>query len=128
MNNLKDINLKDIEESGHDPKYINKVLEYCRYFDSDPLVIKDQIPIETNDINKLVQKWYADYINVSIEDILKIMNLANFMHIESLVELTCLKIATELKDKTPEEIKEKFDISGDSISDDSEDKDSTTVD
>lgn len=68
-------------------------------------------PIKSANMEDLVGRWYADFIN-KFEDsmVFKIIEASNYMEIDRLLHLGCVKVATTLKGKTSEEIKEIFDI------------------
>ena len=54
-------------------------------------------------------KWYAHFINKFDNDnLMKILLAANYMDIKSLINLAAAKIASQIKDKTPKEIRERF--------------------
>lgn len=58
-----------------------------------------------------VQEWYATFINsVEQEMLFELVLAANFMAIEPLLHLSCATIASQVKGKTPEQIKEHFHI------------------
>ena len=58
-------------------------------------------------------KWYAHFINKFDNDNLMKILLANYMDIKSLINLAAAKIASQIKDKTPKEIRERFGIEND---------------
>ncbi len=61
----------------------------------------------------LVQEWYATFIAVEQEQLFEIVLAANYMDIKPLLDLSCAKIASLIKGKTPEEIRKQFNIVGD---------------
>ena len=52
-------------------------------------------------------------MDVGRETLFNLISAANFLDIPSLLDLTCAKVATMLKGKTPEQVKESFNIEGD---------------
>ena len=68
-----------------------------------------------------VDNWDYDYININEEKIFEIMLAANFMDIQPLLDLTCAKIASEIKGKNEEEIRRLFKFEKDSDEDGEED-------
>ena len=80
-------------------------------------------PITSNNMTELVPKWYAEYLNIIKEpepetsnsynkdEQLFLMNLilaANYLDIPSLLNLSCMKVGSLMKMKTPELIKQQF--------------------
>jgi len=104
-------NNEEIEVSlPFNTQVIKLVVDFCEYYSTDPLVLTNCNPLGTNDINQLMQKWYVEYINIPSELVFELMNIANYLIIEELIELTSVKIATILKGKSPEQIREHFNI------------------
>ena len=90
------------------------IIEYCKYYNEKPF---DEIekPIKSENMEENVSdKWYADYIDKFDNDnLMKILLAANYMDIKSLIDLAAAKIASQIKDKTPKEIRERFGIEND---------------
>ena len=65
-------------------------------------------PLPSPSMYHCVQKWYADYVDLKDNDdlpqLLQLMVTANVLAIPPLIELTCGKVASLMKGKTPEEI------------------------
>ena len=57
--------------------------------------------------------WVKDFIDVSDEILFNMILAANYMDIKSLLDLTCKTVADEIKGKTPEEIRIRFNIKND---------------
>lgn len=71
-------------------------------------------PLKDADLYKLVQEFYAKFIIEKDNDTLFNLTLAaNYMDIRPLLDLCCAKIASMIKDKTPEQIRINFDIVND---------------
>lgn len=88
-----------------DSKTLRRIIEFMAYYNKDPMkTIKRPLP--TEDPAVLFGPWYAEFINTDIEDIIAITIAANYMAIKPLLELGCAKIASLIKGKNPEEIKE----------------------
>jgi len=57
---------------------------------------------------------YAEFVDKLEQDMLfELVLAANYMDIKPLLDLTCAKIATMIKGKTPEEIRKAFNIRND---------------
>ena len=65
-------------------------------------------------MSEVVQQWYADFVdNVDQEVLFDSILAANYMDIKPLLDLTCAKVASLIKGKTPEEIRKTFNIIND---------------
>lgn len=83
-----------------DSDILMRVIEYCNFH-------KDEQP------DDIKTEWNNKFINVSDEVIFNLILAANYMDIKSLLDLTCKKVADEIKGKTPEEIRLRFNIKND---------------
>ena len=91
--------LKDIKYST-----IIKLKEYLEHL-VDHTPEKIQIPLPKKDFKDCITQWDYDFINCDTEEVLEIMVAANFLDIDSLLDLTSAKIASIIKGKNPEEIR-----------------------
>ena len=89
-------------------KTLKKVLEFCKYYKSDPM--KDiEKPLKSVNFSDLVQKFYADFIDNLETDVLNDVLLAShYLEINPLQLICCAKIGAVLKDKSPNEIRKLF--------------------
>ena len=93
------IHFKDI-----DYETLSKVKEFLVYHkDKKPKKIPKPLP--NKDFSEIVDKWDYDYINIDSTQIFKLMEAANFMDIRPLLNLTCAKISSLIKGKSPSEIR-----------------------
>ena len=98
-------------------KILKKIVEYLiHYKDSEPKEITQPLP--KKDFKECVDDWDYEYINLQNDTILELMLAANFMDIKPLLELTCAKIASVIKGKSPEEIQNEFKMEKDFDDDD----------
>jgi len=92
---------------------LEKAMEYCEYHkkDNPPEIEK---PLKSKNLSDVVCPWDVTYINIeNIEEIFEILLAANYLHIKSLMELACAKIASLIKGKSTEEIRKTFNIVND---------------
>jgi S-phase kinase-associated protein 1 len=89
-----------------------KVIEFCEHYVRDPMTEIEK-PIRSDDMGKIVQRWYADFVDVEQSLLFEVMLAANYMDIPPLLNLTCAAVACMIKGKTPEEIRKKFNIVND---------------
>ena len=57
--------------------------------------------------------WDKDFVKVDDETLFNLILAANYLDIKSLLDLTCKTVADEIKGKTPEEIRVRFNIKND---------------
>jgi S-phase kinase-associated protein 1 len=91
---------------------LNKVLEFCIKHAKDPMP-KIERPIKSTDMKVIMKDslWDAEYIDgLGDEMLFEVILAANYLAIESLIDLGCAKVASILKNRTPKEIRERFNI------------------
>ncbi len=115
--------IKDwIEESGIEQKVsvpnvkmyiLKKVMEYCeKHRNDEPPEIEK--PLRHSNLAELVDPFDAKFIEIeNLEEIFDIILAADYLNIKSLLDLSCAKIATLIKGKSPEEIRKTFNIPND---------------
>ncbi|KAL5577469.1 hypothetical protein UlMin_019168 [Ulmus minor] len=84
-------------------KMLSKVIEYC----------KKHVETPKPDDNDELKAWDADFVKVDQATLFDIILAANYLNINSLLDLTCQTVADMIKDKTPEEIRKTFHIKND---------------
>jgi len=83
---------------------LNKAIEYMTHYDGKNIK-KLNIPIVTNNLCDFFTKWDDDFMNVDVKTIFEIIKSSNYLDIPCLLQLSCAKIASLIKGKSPEEIK-----------------------
>ena len=58
-------------------------------------------------------EWDAAFVDLEQETLFALILAANFMDIRPLLDLTCAKVASMIKGKTPEQIRQVFNIVND---------------
>jgi len=103
----------DIEIKKVDASTLEHVVEYLEHRHKElkktgKLPAEIQKPIRSTEMRKIVgDSWDADFINKHTKAVIfEIILGANYMDIKSLLHLGCAKIATLIKGKSPEEIKQ----------------------
>ena len=112
---LKDllVNNKDNKEILlPDIKYniLKKVVEYLTYYkDKEPSQIPKPLP--SANLNEFINEWDVNFINsMELDDLFNLINAADDMKINSLLELACAKISSLMKGKSAQEIRAIFNI------------------
>ncbi|KAM3144457.1 suppressor of kinetochore protein mutant [Paramecium bursaria] len=92
---------------------LKKVMQYCEmHKDDNPPEIEK--PLRSTNMAEIVDQKDADFIDIgNLEELFDIILAANYLDIKSLLELSCAKVATFIKNKTPEEIRKTFNIQND---------------
>ena len=93
-----------------DEKSGEKIKEYLSHFNG---VAPQEIekPITSSEMKNLTDEWSTNYIDkMSMEELVNLTVAANYMGINSLLDLCCAKVASLCKDKSEEEIFKTFNI------------------
>ena len=75
---------------------LSKVLEYCTHYQQEEMT-PIETPLNSSNIEDLVQPWYADYVEVEQSMLFELVTAANFMDIKPLLDLTCLAVSIYIK-------------------------------
>lgn len=93
---------------------LEKVVEYMKYHSAHPEdTVEIPKPLKSDNLADAVCDWDAKFIDVEVELINEIIQAANYMDIQPLLDLSCAKIASKIKGKTVEEIRKEFHITND---------------
>uniref|UniRef100_A0A6V2AFM3 E3 ubiquitin ligase complex SCF subunit n=1 Tax=Ditylum brightwellii TaxID=49249 RepID=A0A6V2AFM3_9STRA len=84
---------------------LSKVVDFCNHYMKEPLrPIKT--PLEGNSLEEVVtQEWYRNFVSVEQSLLFQLVQAANFMEIQPLLDLACLQVSTILMGKSAEEIR-----------------------
>lgn len=91
---------------------LKKVIEFCEHHKTEPMTEIEK-PLKSQNMADVVQKWYADFVDVEQVILFELILAANYMDIKPLLDLTCATVASMIKGKTPEEIRQTFNITND---------------
>ena len=90
-----------------------KIIDFLEKYDNSPFE-KIEKPLKSDDLSYCVGTEYLDFLeSMEMELLFEVIKAANFLEIESLLDLTCAKVATMLKGKSVEEIRQTFGIEND---------------
>ncbi|GFE53890.1 skp1 family protein [Babesia ovis] len=104
--------LKPIEFKNINTRTLGKVVDYCRYHYNNPAKPIPK-PLKSTRLADVVCPWDLEFVNVDKELLFELMLAENFLDIKPLLELTCAKVASMIKGKTPDEIRDEFNIVND---------------
>jgi len=84
-----------------------KVIEFAHHNRNDPMskIVK---PLKSANMKENVQEWYAEFVNIEEKALFELILAARYMDIVLLIDLTCAKVASMIKDKSPDEIIKNF--------------------
>ena len=95
-----------------DIKYdiLKKVVEYLTYYkDKVPKDIPKPMP--TTNLSELVDEWDVNFINsIDLDNVFDMIKAANYLDITSLLDLSCAKLASLMKGKNAQDIRNMFNI------------------
>jgi len=105
----------DVQEfpmSNVSTEILSKVIEYMKRMDSDPMPEIEK-PLRSNDITQICPEWYSNFVKVDQEVLFELILAANYMELNTLLDLTCASVTCMIKGHTPEEIRETFKLTVD---------------
>lgn len=91
-----------------DKTCLEKIIEFMYYHKNDP-VKNIEKPLRSNNLKDLIQEFYCNFLEIDEEFLFRLINSANYLDISPLLDLTCAKVASMIKGKSPEEIRKLFD-------------------
>lgn len=92
---------------------LRKVIEFLQYhFENGPMKEIEK-PLKSDNLSDSVSEWDSKYIDLENDILFNIILAANYLDIQSLLDLSCAKVATMIKGKSPEEIRKTFNIEND---------------
>ncbi|ESQ34779.1 hypothetical protein EUTSA_v10008964mg [Eutrema salsugineum] len=94
---------------------LSKVIEYCKkHVDAAAAASSGEKDIcaPTDEDNEL-KTWDAAFVNVDQATLFDLILAANYLNITGLLDLTCKTVADMMRGKTPEQMREIFNIKND---------------
>ena len=91
---------------------LEKVIDFCKHIKDHPAPEIEK-PLKSVDMASVVDPWYADYINLEQEVLFELIMASNYLDIKPLLELSCAKVASLIKNKSIQEIRKFFNIEND---------------
>ena len=91
---------------------LNKIIDFCVYIkDNSPPEIEK--PLRSNNLSDVTTPWYAEFVNLDQEVLFELILAANYLDIKPLLELSCAKVASLIKNRSIPEIRKFFNIEND---------------
>ena len=97
-----------IDDSGTDEQIplpnvkkpiLEKVILFCTHL-KDHQAPEIEKPLRSTDMASVVDPWYAEYINLEQEVLFELIMASNYLDIKPLLELSCAKVASLIKNKS----------------------------
>lgn len=111
---LRSVTIKDMTEDTDmnvpvplptvSSRVLIKVIEYCTYHHRAE---EAQAPEDE------ARVWDRDFLKVDDESLFNLILAANYLNLKPLLDLACKAVADEIKGKTPDEIRSRFNIKND---------------
>lgn len=93
---------------------LKKVFEFLVHYKDAETIKEIPRPLPSADLAEVCEKWDIDFINsLDLDSVFDLINAANLLDIKPLLDLSCAKVASEMKGKTADEIRQKFNIEND---------------
>lgn len=92
---------------------LSKVIEFCKYHSSGNAMLEIEKPLKSSNMKDVVPEWDANFVDVEQSILFELILAANYLDIKPLLDLTCAKVASMIKGKSPEEIRKTFNIVND---------------
>ena len=114
---FEDLEPEELEEiialNGVDSKYLDLIIKYLEHYkDMEPKEIPKPFPERTDEEfmkGILNDQWTYDYLtNQTLEELINLVNAADYLQIDGLINIIAAKLAHEKSNCTVEEARKKF--------------------
>ncbi|EER07524.1 sulfur metabolism negative regulator, putative [Perkinsus marinus ATCC 50983] len=128
VNNMIDdasdsINDEEIPLPNVTSKTLSKVVQWCEYHIDHPVsVITKPLKMGGCLTDNGVSDWDNKFVDLPEEELFDVMLAANFMDIKPLLELCCASVASSIKSKTVEELRQELGVGEDGFTAEEEEK------
>jgi len=92
---------------------LGKVIDYCNHHKGNPPALVQKPLKSSNLIDCGISEWDCKYIDIEQDMIFELILAGNYLDIEGLLDLCCAKVASMIKGRTVEEIRQQFNIRSD---------------
>ncbi|WVZ60405.1 hypothetical protein U9M48_010432 [Paspalum notatum var. saurae] len=92
---------------------LTKVIEYCNKHIHDAKPAADTFNASAFGAGEDLKNWDSEFVKVDQATLFDLILAANYLDIKGLLDLTCQTVADMMKGKSPEEIREMFNIKND---------------
>lgn len=93
-------------------RILEPIIKWCEYHKKDEIL--PVVVLNKPKVRKEIEDPYdKEFVNVPKHQLFDYILAANYLAIENLLELTCKAVSDMMKGKTPQEIREQFDLDDD---------------
>jgi S-phase kinase-associated protein 1 len=92
-------NVAEIPLPNVKAQVLRKVIEFCEHHLTEPMTEIEK-PLKSQAMADVVQKWYAEFVDLEQVLLFELILAANYMDIKPLLDLTCATVASMIKGKT----------------------------
>jgi S-phase kinase-associated protein 1 len=75
---------------------LRKVIEFGKHYQEEQMT-PIQTPLKSSNIDDLVQKWYAEFVDLPQKSLFELVAAANYLNIKPLLDLTVLAVSILIK-------------------------------
>lgn len=91
---------------------LKKCVEYLNHYkEKDPKEIPKPLP--SPNLLDVTDEWDVNFINTDLDSVFDLINASSYLDIKCLLDLSCAKIASVMKGKSAEEIRNIFNLEND---------------
>ncbi|CAB9526294.1 phase kinase-associated protein 1 [Seminavis robusta] len=91
---------------------LRKVIAFGKHYQEEQMT-PIQTPLKSSNIDDLVQKWYAEFVDLPQKQLFELVAAANYLNIKPLLDLTVLAVSILIKGKSAGELREIFNVTSD---------------
>jgi S-phase kinase-associated protein 1 len=95
-----------------DSDTLKRIVDFMNEY-SNSKMERIEKPLRSSDMKELVGTFARFVDDITQEQLFELIKAANYMYISPLLDLSCAKVATMIRGKTPEEIRKTFNIVND---------------
>lgn len=93
-------------------KILSKLLQWCEYHKNDIILTEKELE-ENNLKTDNISYWDVDFLNMDLDMLFELILAANYLDIRGLLDVSSKTVANMIKGKTPEQIRQIFNIQND---------------
>ncbi len=92
-----------------DGAILTKIFEFCEYIHNNPTELENlKTWLDDKTFTFPLPTWFNEYLNVDQKTMFEIILGANFLDIQSLLNMECKHVANIIRNKTPDELRSLF--------------------
>ena len=112
---LEDLGIEEGEEAvplpNVDAPILQKVIDWATQHRDDPSLPEEDENTQKKPVE--ISEWDQDFLNVDQSILFELILAANYLDIKGLLDVTCMSVANMIRGKSPEQIRQHFNIKND---------------